>query len=156
MDEDFDGRMSFAADTDINSTRRTCRLDTWTEMDTSAGFESSNPQQVIMLCSVSGKHTTYYNLTQWSITIHAFCVTHQSSRRRFSASTSRETIWWASSTAWGIVHPNIKGLREQLFKLCVVDRWLCLNESFPRSRTNGLEQSGKPTTLRRRVRCFAL
>lgn len=35
--------MSFAADTDINSTRRTCRLDTWTEMDTSAGFEEFEP-----------------------------------------------------------------------------------------------------------------
>jgi hypothetical protein len=43
MDEDFDARMSFAADTDINSTRRTCRLDTWTEMDTSAGFGEFEP-----------------------------------------------------------------------------------------------------------------
>jgi hypothetical protein len=43
MDEDFDARMSFAADTDINSTRRTCRLDTWTEIDTSASFEEFEP-----------------------------------------------------------------------------------------------------------------
>ncbi|KAE8443596.1 hypothetical protein EG329_001529 [Mollisiaceae sp. DMI_Dod_QoI] len=39
MNEDFDTRMSFAADTDINSTRRTCRLDTWTEAETSADSE---------------------------------------------------------------------------------------------------------------------
>lgn len=39
MDEDFDTRMSFVADTDINSTRRTCRLDTWSEAETSAGSE---------------------------------------------------------------------------------------------------------------------
>jgi hypothetical protein len=39
MDKDFDTRMSFAADTDINSTRRTCRLDTWSEAETSAGSE---------------------------------------------------------------------------------------------------------------------
>ncbi|KAH7389010.1 hypothetical protein BKA64DRAFT_645482 [Cadophora sp. MPI-SDFR-AT-0126] len=39
MDEDFETRMSFAADTDINSTRRTCRLDAESQAETSADSE---------------------------------------------------------------------------------------------------------------------